>query len=146
MADSGILLIAFAGWEALTASPQTLLYSCGATLCFAGLALIWIGTTNLGHLRLPRRDDAQFGLNGTTDINVTNFRSFLLQNISTGSRSNYTSLGHSCSFVDLFMRSGYGQLGDIKPMEDAGAAGRCFIAKSKREAIEAQTQAHARRG
>jgi uncharacterized protein involved in response to NO len=66
MADSGLLMIAFAGWEALRASPQTLLYSCGATLCFAGLALIWIGTTNLGHLRLPRRDDAQFSPNGTT--------------------------------------------------------------------------------
>src|SRR5271154_7511492 len=47
MADSGLLMIAFAGWEALRASPQTLLYSCGATLCFAGLVLIWIGTTKL---------------------------------------------------------------------------------------------------
>jgi hypothetical protein len=46
MADSGLLTIAFAGWEALGASPQTLLYSCGATLCFAGLLLIWIGTPN----------------------------------------------------------------------------------------------------
>lgn len=46
-ADSGLLLIAFAGWEALRASSQTLLYSCGVILCFAGLVLVWVGTTKL---------------------------------------------------------------------------------------------------
>src|SRR5271154_5511555 len=60
MADSGLLMIAFAGWEALRASPQTLLYSCGATLCFAGLTLIWIGTTNLVY-RLANNDDVAGG-------------------------------------------------------------------------------------
>jgi hypothetical protein len=48
LADSGLFLIAFAGWEALRANSQTLLYSCGALLCFAGLVLIWIGTTPKG--------------------------------------------------------------------------------------------------
>jgi hypothetical protein len=47
-ADSGLLLIAFAGWEALRASSQTLLYSCGVILCFAGLVLVWVGTTKAG--------------------------------------------------------------------------------------------------
>jgi hypothetical protein len=42
MADSGLLLIAFAGWEALRASSQTLLYTCGVILCFAG-GLFWFG-------------------------------------------------------------------------------------------------------
>ena len=51
MADIGLLLIAFAGGDALGARTQTLFYSSGAILCFAGLALIWVGTIKLADRR-----------------------------------------------------------------------------------------------
>jgi threonine/homoserine/homoserine lactone efflux protein len=51
MADVGLLLIAFAGWDALRARAQALFYSSGAVLCFAGLVLIWIGTIKLADRR-----------------------------------------------------------------------------------------------
>jgi hypothetical protein len=63
----GLFLIAFAGWEALRAGSQTLLYSCGAILCFAGLVLIWIGTTKLarcGEEQKKFKDDEELGLVG----------------------------------------------------------------------------------
>jgi arginine exporter protein ArgO len=47
MADFGLILIAVAGWGALNVAAQTVLDSPGGLLCFAGLVLIWIGTTRL---------------------------------------------------------------------------------------------------
>jgi hypothetical protein len=38
-----------AGWDALRARTQILVYSGAAVLCFVGLALIWIGTIKLDH-------------------------------------------------------------------------------------------------
>jgi len=49
LADIGLLVVGFAGWDALTAGTQTLLYSVGGMLCLVGLVLIWIGTSNLAH-------------------------------------------------------------------------------------------------
>jgi hypothetical protein len=67
LADSGLMLIAFAGWEALQASSQTLLYSSGAILCFAGLVLIWIGTSKLPGCREEQdgfKDEEELGFVG----------------------------------------------------------------------------------
>ncbi len=47
LADFGLFLIGLAGWDALRARTQILVYSVGAMLCFVGLALIWIGTAKL---------------------------------------------------------------------------------------------------
>lgn len=47
LSDIGLLLIAFAGLDALSARAHTLFYSSGATLCLVGLVLIWIGTIEL---------------------------------------------------------------------------------------------------
>ena len=47
LSDIGLLLIAFAGLDALSARAHTLFYSSGAILCLVGLVLIWIGTIEL---------------------------------------------------------------------------------------------------
>jgi hypothetical protein len=47
LADIGLLVVGFAGWEAETVGAQTLLYSVGGMLCLVGLMLIWIGTSNV---------------------------------------------------------------------------------------------------
>jgi hypothetical protein len=47
LADFGLLLIGLAGWDALEARMQTLLYSGGGILCLGGLILIWTGTMKL---------------------------------------------------------------------------------------------------
>jgi hypothetical protein len=65
LADSGFMLIAFAGWEALQATSQTLLYSSGVILSLAGLVLIWIGTTKLAWCRRDQeglKDEEELGL------------------------------------------------------------------------------------
>lgn len=47
MADLGLILIALAGWDALSTKAQAVLYSAGGLLCSAGLVIIWIGMTQL---------------------------------------------------------------------------------------------------
>jgi hypothetical protein len=47
LSDLGLLSIAFAGWDALSARAHTLFYSSGAILCLVGLVFIWIGTTGI---------------------------------------------------------------------------------------------------
>lgn len=47
LADIGLLVIGFAGLDALTAGTQTFFYSVGGMLCLVGLMLIWIGTPKL---------------------------------------------------------------------------------------------------
>jgi hypothetical protein len=47
LADFGLLLIGLAGWDALEARMQALLYSGGGILCLSGLILIWTGSIKL---------------------------------------------------------------------------------------------------
>src|ERR1700719_2353615 len=53
LSDLGLLLIAFAGINALSARSHTLFYSSGAILCLIGLVLIWIGTIELARTYEP---------------------------------------------------------------------------------------------
>jgi hypothetical protein len=48
LADIGLLVVGFAGLEALTTGPQTLFYSVGGMLCLIGMMLIWIAMPKIG--------------------------------------------------------------------------------------------------
>ena len=50
LADFGLFLIAIAGWYALAAGSQSLLYSGGGVVCFTGLVLVWMSTIKFANL------------------------------------------------------------------------------------------------
>jgi len=70
MSDLGLLLIAFAGWDALRARAQTLFYSGGGALCFLALVLIWIGTQKLADAAHEQTDTLQRELPEGTAANA----------------------------------------------------------------------------
>ena len=70
MADFGLMLIALAGWHALWTEAQANIHSAGGLLCFAGLIIIWIGTTKLEKAAYEQADRVQ----GTTEHSTKNVK------------------------------------------------------------------------
>jgi hypothetical protein len=70
MADFELMLIALAGWHALWTEAQANIHSAGGLLCFAGLIIIWIGTTKLEKAAYEQADRVQ----GTTEHSTKNVK------------------------------------------------------------------------